>query len=177
MVEQAATPAWVCVAKVAGAHGLQGTLKLRCFTENPADVAAYGPLFDQDGRRRFSLNIIGTTRAGVLAQVSGITDRTAAEALCGLELFVPRAALPEAGPDEFYHADLEGLAALRADGTRLGTVRGLDNYGAGDVIEIAGEDGQVLTLPFDRRTVPEIDLANGRLVVEAPAELVGETRP
>jgi 16S rRNA processing protein RimM len=175
MVERAAHSAWVCVAKVVGAHGLRGALKLRCFTENPEDVAAYGPLYDDQGDRRFSsLKILGPTRGGVLVAAAGIADRTAAEALRGLELFVPRAALPVVGPDEFYRADLAGLAALRADGSRLGTVRGLDNFGAGDVIEIAAEDGRLLTLPFDRRTVPEIDLAGGRLVVEPPAELAAE---
>jgi 16S rRNA processing protein RimM len=174
MVEQGAVPAWVCVARVVGAHGLQGALKLRCFTEQPEDVAAYGPLYDDAGRRRFTLKILGAARGGVLATASGIADRTAAEALRGLELYVPRAVLPEAGPDEFYRADLEGLAALRADGSRFGTVRRLDNFGAGDVIEIAAEDGQVLILPFDRRTVPVVDLAGRRLVVEPPAELVAE---
>jgi 16S rRNA processing protein RimM len=89
----------------------------------------------------------------------------------GLELFVPRAALPELGEDEFYQTDLEGLLALRADGSRLGIVRALDNFGAGDVIEIEADDGRHLSLPFDRQTVPEVDLERGRLVVEPPAEL------
>ena len=174
MVEQGRTPAWVCVAKVVGAHGLRGALKLRCFTERVEDVAAYGPLYDGQGRRRFTLKILGTTRGGVLAAAADVNDRTAAEALRGLELFVPRTALPEAGPEEFYRADLAGLVALGRDGSPLGTVRGVDNFGAGDVIEIAAPDGQLLTLPFDRRTVPEIDLAAGRLVVEPPVELAAE---
>ncbi len=160
------------MAKVVAAHGLRGALKLRCFTERPADVGAYGPVHDQHGRRRFELKVIGLARGGVLARVDGIGDRNAAEALRGTELFVPRAALPEPGADEFYHADLEGLVALRVDGARLGIVRSLDNFGAGDLIEVAADDGRMLSLPFDRRTVPVVDLAHGRLVVEPPAELV-----
>ena len=176
MVDRRAASDWVCVAKIVAAHGLAGALKVRCFTERPADVAAYGPLYDQHGRRRFELKIIGEARGGVLARAAGIDDRNAAEALRGTELFVPRAALPAPGPDEFYHADLEGLVALRADGERLGTVRSLDNFGAGDVIEVAADDGRVLSLPFDRETVPVVDLERGRLVVEPPAELLADER-
>jgi 16S rRNA processing protein RimM len=167
----------VCVAVVATAHGIQGALKLRTFTERPENVAAYGPVYDRDGRRLFQLRVIGATRGGVLALAEGIADRHAAEALRGVELFVPRAALPELGEDEFYQTDLEGLLALRTDGSRLGVVRALDNFGAGDVIEIEAEDGRRFSLPFDRRTVPEVDLEGGRLVVEPPAELAGEQRP
>ena len=86
----------------------------------------------------------------MLAEAEGIEDRDAAEALRGTELFVPRAALPEPAPDEFYHSDLEGLDALRADGARLGVVHGVDNFGAGDMIEIAADDGRRLSLPFTR---------------------------
>jgi len=167
---------WVCVARIVAAHGLTGALKLRCFTERPADVAVYGPVYDQQGRRFFELKVIGEARGGVLARVDHITDRNAADALRGTDLFVPRAALPAPGPDEFYHADLEGLVALRADGARLGTVRSLDNFGAGDLIEIEVDDGRTLTLPFDRHTVPVVDLAQGRLVVEPPAELLADER-
>jgi 16S rRNA processing protein RimM len=177
MVERREASDWVCVAKVVGAHGLRGALKLRCYTERPADVAAYGPLYDERGERRLELRVLRATPAGVVAAAANINDRNAAEALRGTLLFVPRPALPEPGPDEFYHSDLEGLSVERSDGTRLGTVRGLENFGAGDLIEIAGDDGRVLTLPFDRRTVPVVDLARRRLVVEPPAELVVEPRP
>jgi 16S rRNA processing protein RimM len=162
---------WVCVAVVAGAHGLRGALKLRCFTERPEDVAAYGPVFARDGGRRFELEVIGPARGGVLAEVSGIEDRDAAEALRGTELFVPRSALPEPARDEFYYSDLEGMDALRSDGSRIGVVHGVDNFGAGDVIEVQAEDGRRFSLPFTRETVPTIDLERRRLVVEPPEEL------
>jgi len=171
MVDQRRASKWVCVARVVAAHGLRGTLKLRCLTEQPEDVTAYGPLYDRR-ERRFDLKIVGQTRGGVLATVDGIGDRAAAEALRGTELFVPRDALPEPGPDEFYQSDLEGLRVERTDGTRLGTVRALENFGAGDLIEVADDEGRVLTLPFDRQTVPVVDLEGGRLVVEPPPELL-----
>jgi 16S rRNA processing protein RimM len=174
MVDRRAASGWVCVAKILAAHGLAGGLKLRCFTERPADAAAYGPVHDQHGHRLFELTIIGAVRGGVLARVAGIDNRNAAEALRGTELFVPRAALPPAGPDEFYHADLEGLVVERSDGARIGIVRSLDNFGAGDLIEVAVDDGRLLSLPFDRQTVPVVDLGRGRLVVEPPAELLAD---
>ena len=89
-----------------------------------------------------------TPDAGVLARADGIIDRNAAEALRGAELFVPRCALPELGPDEFYYSDLEGMDALRADGSHLGVVRSVDNFGAGDLIEVVADDGRRLSLPF-----------------------------
>ena len=161
----------MCVAVVAGAHGLRGAFRLRCFTERPEDVAAYGPVFAKSGERLFELEVIGAARGGVLARAGGIGDRDAAEALRGTELFVPRSALPELAPDEFYYSDLEGMEALRPDGSRFGVVHGVENFGAGDLIEVRAENGQRLSLPFTRETVPTIDLERRRLVVQPPEEL------
>jgi 16S rRNA processing protein RimM len=165
---------WVCVAVVAGAHGLRGALKLRCFTEQPEDVAAYGPVFDRDGNRLFELEVIGSAPGGVLARADRIQDRNAAEVLRGTELFVPRSALPDLPADQYYYTDLEGMEALRPDGSRLGIVQSVDNFGAGDVLEVLVDDGRRLSLPFTRETVPSIDLERGRLVVEIPQALVAE---
>jgi len=163
---------WVCVAVVATAHGVRGALKLRSFTERPEDVAAYGPVFDRNGEPLFALRVIGKAKGGVIAEAPGIDDRDAALALRGTELFVPRAALPEPEPDEFYYSDLEGLAVERLDGERLGIVRGVDNHGAGDVIEVQADDGRLIDLPFDRTVVPEVDLEAGRIRVDPPPELM-----
>jgi 16S rRNA processing protein RimM len=162
---------------VAGAHGLRGALKLRCFTERPEDVVAYGPVFDRHGECLFELAVISAARGGVLARAGGIDDRDAAEALRGTELFVPRSALPELPPDEYYYSDLEGMDALRPDGSRLGVVNGVGNFGAGDLIEVQADDGQRISLPFTRETVPAIDLQRRRLVVEPPEDLEWETTP
>jgi 16S rRNA processing protein RimM len=169
---------WVCVAVVAGAHGLRGALRLRCFTERAEDVAAYGPVFDERGERLFELEVIGGTRGGVLARADGIDGRDAAEALRGKELFVPRSALPELAPDEYYYSDLEGMDALRPDGSRLGVVHRVENFGAGDLIQVRADDGQgIISLPFTGQTVPTIDLERRRLVVEPPDELDWEPAP
>jgi 16S rRNA processing protein RimM len=159
---------------VASAHGLRGALKLRCFTERPEDVAAYGPVFDRHGNRLFELEVIGPAPGGVLARAEQVQDRNAAEALRGTELFVPRSALPALPPEEFYYSDLEGMEALRPDGSHLGVVQSVDNFGAGDVIEVLADNGRRISLPFTRQTVPCIDLERRRLVIEAPEELASE---
>jgi 16S rRNA processing protein RimM len=177
----------VCVAVVAAPHGVRGALRLRTFTEAPEGDVAYGPVYDKAGRRLFELRLIGQSKTGVIAKAEGIGDRTEAERWRGVELYVPRAALPEPlDEDEFYIDDLRGLAVERPDGARIGRVVGLDNFGAGDVIEVALDRGGSAVLPFTREVVPVVDLENGRVVVEPPAELLssppddeeeGEERP
>ena len=174
MAERRRDRDWVCVAAVAGAHGLRGALKLRCFTEQPEDVAAYGPVFDRDGKRLFELEVVGPAPGGVLARAAEVNDRNAADALRGTELFVPRAVLPALPPDEFYYSDLEGMEALRADGSHFGVVLSIDNFGAGDVLEVRADDGRRISMPFTHQTVPSIDLERRRLVVDPPAELASE---
>ena len=137
---------------------------------NAGDIAAYGPLQSEDGARRFALKVRGTSRGAVLAQIDGVERREAAEALRGTRLYVPREALPETNEDEFYHADLIGLRARTANGETYGVVRGIYDYGAGDVIEIEREKARSILFPFTRDNVPEIDLAAGCLVVDPPAE-------
>lgn len=166
------TPELVCVAVVATAHGVRGALKLRCFTEEPANVAAYGPVVDARGRR-FTLRVIGSTRDGVIAQAAEIASREEAELLRGVELFVPRDRLPETDEDEFYHEDLIGLDVVDLDGARCGRVAAVHNHGAGDILEIQA-DGDSFMLPFTREAVPQIDLVARRLVIDPPVERAWE---
>lgn len=164
----------VCIAAIAAPHGVRGALRLRCFTADPASVAAYGPLHDRHGRELFAVRVIGRAKDGVIVSATGVGSREEAEALRGCELYVPRAALPELDEDEFYHADLLGLAAVDVQGRPLGRVSAVANHGAGDVIEIARPDGSALLLPFTRAAVPQVDLAHGRIVVEPPQERLWE---
>jgi len=168
------TTSWICVAAIATAHGVRGALKLRCFTEDPRDVAAYGPLFDRQGRRLFDIEIIGSAKDGVIAKATGINDREAAEALRGTELFVPRTALPEPEDGEFYYQDLQGLVVVNATAERIGIVKQVVNYGAGDLLEIASDTGETIIMPFDQETVPAVDLAKGQITVIPPNEIVVE---
>lgn len=165
-------PDRVLVGAVAGAHGVRGLVKLKCFTEKPAQITAYGPLTDETGERRYEVAVVGTAKGGVLARIDGVTDRNAAEAMKGTRLYVARSALPALAPEnEFYHADLVGLGVETADGRQLGKVRAVLNYGAGDVLEVTGETGESLLLPFTRSAVPVVDLDGGRLVAAPPAEV------
>jgi 16S rRNA processing protein RimM len=158
----------VCLAQVAAPHGVRGAVKLRCFTEEPRNVAAYGPLCDELGRELFRVRVVSETPGGVVAQPDGIADRDAAQALRGLRLYVPRARLPEPEPDEFYHEDLVGLAARDARGEPLGRVVAVFDFGAGDLLELETVTGERLMVPFTRAAVPEIDLAGGYVVVVPP---------
>jgi 16S rRNA processing protein RimM len=164
----------ICVGQILGAHGVRGLVKLASFTEDPGAIALYGDLTDEAGARTFAVTLIGAAKDHWLAKIEGVADRDAAEALKRTQLFVDRAKLPPPDDDEFYHADLIGLRAELPDGTAMGTVAALHNFGAGDVIEIALPSGKRPLLPFDRETVPEIDMTSGRLVIDPPPGLSEE---
>jgi len=160
----------ILLGVVIGAQGLKGEVKVKTFTQNPGQLGAYGPLHAKDGRK-FAIRVLRTARADiVVARIEGVGDRNAAEALKGVELFVDRGALPPPEADEFYHADIIGLSVFDAEDRLLGTVSGLHNFGAGDVIAIAQADGNDLLLPFTRDVVAVVDLNEKRIVVVAPAE-------
>ena len=155
----------ICVAQIGAAHGIRGEVRLRSFTGDPMAIASYGPLESEDGTRRFTIETLRPAKDHFVARLAGIGDRNAAEQLTNLRLYVARDRLPPAGDGEFYHADLIGLAAVTPDGVTLGTVTAIHNFGAGDVIEIKPASGEALLVPFTDATVPEIDLAAGRMVV------------
>ena len=161
----------VLVGVVVGAQGLGGALRVKSFTSNPADLAAYGPVEDDQGHSH-RLRVVGEAKGVVLVKLDGVTDRTRAEALKGARFYVARAALPAAEDDEYYLADLIGLAAERADGTRLGKVKAVHDFGAGVSIELEGP-GATLVLPFTQDVVPVVDIAGQRIVVVPPV-MVGE---
>jgi 16S rRNA processing protein RimM len=169
----------LCLGVIGGARGLKGEVRVSSYTADPADIAVYGPLYDDAGAEPLSIRITGRSRNQVVARVDGVDDRTAAEALNGRRLCVRRDALPEPDEDEFYHADLVGLRAERADGKTLGTVRGVHDFGAGNMLEIANPLGEVVVVPFTRAIVPEVDPAGGRVVIDPPPGLLepGEPEP
>jgi 16S rRNA processing protein RimM len=165
----------VCVGAIAGAQGVRGAVRIKSFTAVPEDVAAYGPVEDESGQRRLTLRLVGHAKGVVIGKIAGIDDRDAAEAMKGMRLYVARSALPAAGEEEYYHADLLGLTAELPDGTVLGQVRAVHDYGAGDSIEVMRAVGGTVLVPFTRAAVPVVDLAGGRLVVDPPAGLLDRT--
>ena len=166
----------LCVGVITGAQGVRGAVRIKSFTVVPEDVAAYGPVADEKGHREFALRPVGRAKGVVIATIAGVTDRDGAERLKGVRLYVARDRLPAPGKEEYYHADLIGLAAVLRDGTPLGQVRAVHEYGAGDSIEVVRESGATVMVPFTRATVPEVDLAAGRLVIE-PLDGLLDDRP
>jgi 16S rRNA processing protein RimM len=169
-------PAQICVARIGAAHGVRGAVKLWTFTEDPLAVTRYGPLSTKDGARHFEVAQVREAKDHLVATLKGVTTRNEAERLNGLELYVARDRLPATGDDEYYHADLIGLAAVTATDEPLGEVIALHNFGAGDIIEIAPPAGASIMLPFTNAVVPTVDLAAGRVVIELPAEIDGDDR-
>ncbi len=160
----------VCLGVITGAHGVRGLVRVKSFTEVPEDVAAYGPLSDEDGARVLTLFVTGRSKDALLARVEGVVDRDQALALKGTRLYVPRDVLPALDEEQtFYHADLLGLAAEDPEGRPLGRVVAVHNFGAGDILELDGEGRRLV--PFTRQAVPVVDLDGGRLVVELPEEV------
>src|SRR5690349_19797564 len=158
----------VCVGVITAAQGVRGAVRIKSFTAEPKAVAGYGPLEDESGERQFALRLVGTAKGVLIGKLAGVENRDRAEGLRGLRLYLPRAALPPPGDDEYYHADLIGLGAVLADGTPLGRVRAVHDFGAGDTLEIERAEGQPVMVPFTRAVVPVVDLETGRLVVDPP---------
>ncbi|MGF7160701.1 16S rRNA processing protein RimM [Rhodoligotrophos appendicifer] len=159
-------PKRVCLGVVTGAHGVKGEVKIKSFTEHPEAIGGYGPLETEDGAKSFTIERARVVTNGVVAAISGIRDRDAAEALRGTLLHVARSCLPEPDEDEFYLADLIGLEAIDVKGEPAGRVVAVENFGAGDLLEVRLEGSpSTVYVPFTKDAVPEVDLAAGRVVV------------
>lgn len=159
----------ILLGRIVGAHGIRGEVIIHAYTTAPEGIAAYGPLSDESGTRSFQIASARGTTKGVVARIKGIVDRNAAEALKGVALYVDRARLPAAGTDEFYLADLIGLAAVDPAGEAVGCIVGVPNYGAGDLLEIRRTgSSQTELIPFTEAYVPQVDIAAGRVVVILP---------
>ncbi|ACA18062.1 16S rRNA processing protein RimM [Methylobacterium sp. 4-46] len=163
------------------AHGLQGEVRLKSYTAEPMAIGGYGPLLASDGRvvELTALRPAAGTPDILVARVAGVAGRSAAEGLNRLTLSVPRDRLgaPE-DEDEFFTADLVGLAAVDAAGTRLGTIRAVPNYGGGDLLEIEPEGGgRPALLPFTRLFVPKVEIAAGRVTIAPPEDLFAPPGP
>lgn len=126
----------VCVGAIAGAFEVKGEVRLKSFCTNPEDIASYGELTSEDGTRAFRVEITRPVTNGLAAHLTGISTKEQADALRGLRLMAERARMPDLPEDEFYHADLIGLEVRDTGGTRLGTVLSVQDYGAGDMLEI-----------------------------------------
>lgn len=162
----------ICLGAISGAQGIRGEVIIRSYTEDPEHIGNYGPLSDGEGGRSFEIKVLRRSKKGVIARIKGVENRNDAEALKGTELYVDGSLLPEPEADEFYHLDLIGLAAIGADGTHLGEVVSVQNFGAGDLLEIRFENAKKTGfLPFNEECVTDISVDEGRLVIVPPEGL------
>src|SRR6202007_643232 len=134
----------ICSARSGAAHGVRGAVKLWTFTEDPLAVKHYGPLMTKDGARQFEVTHAREAKGHLVATLKGIATREEAERLNGLELYVARDKLPATDEDEYYHADLIGLAAVTAANAPLGRVIAIHNFGAGALLGISPPSGATL---------------------------------
>jgi 16S rRNA processing protein RimM len=162
----------VLVARIGAPHGVRGDVKLWSFTAAPEAVGGYGPFESDDARHVFTLKSLKPAKDFFIAHFEGIDDRDAAARFTNIDLFVPRERLPPPGADEFYHADLIGLAAIDASGSRLGEVLAVHNFGAGDLLELKLDAARdTVMIAFTPETVPKVDLKAGQVVIAMPGEV------
>lgn len=167
----------ILVGQIGGGFGVRGEVRVTAFTADPLALTAYGPLLRADGSVALTLTSTRPDKNGVVGRAKEITTKEEADALRGLKLHVPRDRFPEPDEDEFYLADLIGLQARAVDGTVMGQVKSVQNFGADDMLEIApATGGPTWYLPFTKEAVPELHLADGWLLAVPPNE-VGEREP
>lgn len=177
MASSPAPKSRILLGTIASVHGIRGELVIRSYTAEPQAIASYGPLSDARGIRTFKLRVVRVSPKGVIVRIDGIGDRNAAEALRGTNLYVDRAKLPATEANEFYHADLAGLEARDGEGRRFGSIVGIANYGAGDLVEVRIDGGKDTEfVPFTDACVPQIDVAGGFAIV-LPPPMTGEPEP
>ena len=158
----------VLVGVIVGAHGIKGEVKLKSFTSEPLSVGRFGPLQSSSGQS-FEIVKLKAAKDDFIAGLKGIADRNEAETLKGIELFVSREKLPKLKEHETYAHDLMGLDVLLDDGSRLGKLVGMPNYGAGDLLEVAVEgSAETILIPFTSSFVPQDDFSSDKITVNLP---------
>jgi len=160
----------VLVGRVAGAFGVKGEVRVTAYTERPEALLAYRDLLRQDGSAGLTLLSGRAQKGDLVARARQVATKEEADALRGLLLHVPREALPEPDEDEYYLTDLIGMAAVTPEGETLGKVKAVQDFGAGDILEIDPGRGQTWYLPFTRECAPEVDIVGGKVTVVRPAE-------
>ena len=169
----------ICVGAITGVRGLKGEVRIKSFTADPADIAAYGPVTTEDGKKTFQLTVKNRSKGLVIARIEGIENRTSAENIKGERLYVQRSVLPELEIDEFYQADLIGLNVETNSGDTVGSIGAVHNFGAGNILEIiesTRNHEESMMVPFTSEIVPEVDIEGGRVVINPPV-YIDATQP
>ncbi|MBN9673189.1 ribosome maturation factor RimM [Roseibium aggregatum] len=167
----------VLLAKIGAAHGIRGEVRVKPFGDDPLSFTDYGVLTTKDGKRLFEVEKARVQKTVVITKFKGIGDRNQAEELNGIELFIDRDQLPDPEEDEFYYSDLTGLKVLDRTGDKLGSIVAVQDFGAGDLLEIRPSRGKTFYVPFTREFVPEISLEAGVVHVDLPDDYLSEDTP
>jgi 16S rRNA processing protein RimM len=165
---------YICVGIVSGSHGLQGAVKIKSFMTVPEDIVTYGPLRNKSAGKSYKICLISSNQKGLVATLSGVNDRNASEKLRGTKLYLPRNILPKLDENEFYYSDLLGLSVENKNGEIIGVVTLIDDYGAGEIMEVDMKEGGTEMFSMSRQVVPVIDVENQRVVVNQPNEIFAD---
>ena len=165
----------ILVGVIGAPHGVRGEMRIKPFTEDPLALKAYGPLETEDGKKSFAVLAARLQGDMLVVKLEGVADRDAAAALTHTKLYVPRERLPATGKGEYYATDLIGLRVEDSAGQVIGTVSGLSNFGAGDLLDVKREGREPVFVPFTESFVPVIDLQAGRIVVAPPDGLFDDS--
>ena len=161
----------VLIGRVAGAFGVKGEVRITAFGDDPKALLTYRDLKRKDGSPAFTLLSGRAAKGELIAKTDPVMVKEAIDALRGLDLYVDRGRLPPPEEDEFYLTDLIGLRAVTLEGEGLGVVKAVQNFGAGDLLEIEPAAGEAFYLPFTRAAVPEVRIAEGLIVAVLPMEV------
>lgn len=164
----------VLMAKIGAAHGIRGEVRVKPFGDDPLSFADYGVLTSKDGARLFEVERARVQKTVVITKFRDVTDRNQAEELNGVELFIDRDQLPEPDEDEYYYSDLNGLAVVDQDGNSLGKIIAVQDFGAGDLLEIRPSRGRTFYIPFTKDFVPEVSVSSGRVMAHLPDDYFSE---
>jgi len=167
----------VLLAKIGAAHGIRGEVRVKPFGDDPLSFADYGVLTTKDGKRSFEVEKARVQKTVVVTKFKGISDRNQAEELNGVELYVGRDQLPEPEEDEFYYSDLNGLTVFEQTGETLGKIVAVQDFGAGDLLEVRPQRGKTFYVPFTKDFVPDINLEEGKVTVDLPEDYFSEGSP
>jgi 16S rRNA processing protein RimM len=172
------TNSMVVMAQIGRAHGLKGEVHAQSFTADPLALTDYGDLTDAKGRV-FKIAAMRAQGTGLVLRLAGVTTREAAEALNGVELLLPRDALPETeDDDDFYHTDLIGLNAVSTESETLGKILAVHNFGAGDMLEMRLNSGKSVFVPFTKAAVPTVSVKSGTVTLDPEAAgLIADEAP
>lgn len=166
------TKRFIEMGQVVAPHGIRGLVKINPFC-SPERFESYAPFYDKNGNK-LTVKVKNLMQKQVLAQINNITDRTTAEAVRGLTLFIDRNALHDLKDGEYYVCDLKGMIVQDENGNKIGVVSDVENYGASDILDIQPTQGPTIMLAFSTKTILSVDLEKNIITACLPKEVEGE---